>query len=1723
MSGPKDSKTDARSALADFFGDDDMWDDEEDAEGDAPPAQEPAEAAEADDAKANADAGERGAGATIVPPPPPVFEGDVRSIDAAPEGFHLDDLPARTEQPAPSTVATVLDPGEVAGSEASDPDQLWSDLEQQGQDAETTSAESSSPAPMLMGGLGGHSALGELPDETASTGAVGDATLAETAESSEPAAAVERTQLVLAAPATADERSAQHLAMTLARIEGTHGSVEAQRWAEAGHVALHRVGDAARALTYLRSAADGGCRDPQLIRDRVLATRSEAPNTAEAGRACEDLADMMTGAAATDLALEAARNFHAAGDMDAALRLTRRALGAEPHLLAAWELLGAIGATSGDAALQREALDGTATHTDPALVPPMTVARALLQHASGDTTEALASLAELVTPAARRATRDILTDVGDASRLAAFYGERAAAAEDTASAAFWWLEASHHWMRHGDEDQCREAETQALATTDPYVELHVLSRAMRAKQWSLVRELLDTWAERDGDASMGRAWAFASGAVSEWCLEDHEAAVQAYNKAAGDGGFEAATRGVERLVRTGDPAGYLSFLQARLETISDDEARGEVLYTMAEFASSHASMQEEAVACWRQLTAHAETDRCAWLGLLGAAVRAGDADARAHAVQGLTGVGVDAADAALLSALCEAPAASIAAACRQALAARPGDALASMGAWVVAPWEATSEDTALVATDVATAECVYLGVYWAATAGRWSEAVACVHEREVTARTQALLEHGESQEGITAAVDAAVDALVEDASMEQAAAAAWLQMLDGRPLPLDAEDIADVPMLHRMGVLAMLNVGDQPALTRWALTDSLSTVQQLVGLGAMAPESVEDARQLLTDLVEASELPPVACEDAAVQLMAWEELDLMLTRWNRSDVAQERAELALERLGDAERALACLEDGQDGETDDLVHAVWASKIATRLGRTDAAVANHLRAADMSECEGFKAHHLSLAVGLMAIDDPQLQVTTQTLMSLRPGAEIAFYAALRTLCSSGADAADAVEELFVEHRTEDTRGRGYAMAQCGAYGRAADVWEECAEQSDWVSDTLMLEVALSAAERWETYYAVLEARASSTEDGEARSALDAELRWLLANPLAGTDIAWDRYRELHRAHPEDASVLDALAGIASARGDVGAAVEYVSKLREMATTPTEVSQASRRLAQIHREAGDDAAARTALMAVLESDGQDADALHQLRELAGSAEDWSSVLDVLNRNVGMTEGEARADLLREVATLTEEHLNDPGRAIESWRAVLAQAPGDVPALQSLVSLCRAHGDKESFLEVAAQLVNAAPEDRGAVLLQMGEVCDELGRMEDALQHFEQAMTHKAQQREAAAHLERMFRARGDWAGVVRTLRVQAEAMEDSEQRLTKLREVAEVQKTRLQDVEGTFETLQSIIELVPDDVDALRYAVAHLYGQDRFAEAMPLAERLEPLVLQDEDLDDFDVQLEAGEFLYRFADMLCRSDRLAEARERYEKVLEFNPTHLPSLQALGPLLMEREQWTEAEAVFRRLLQLTGGQGEPDSVASLYANLGHVELALDRPGKAERRFAKALAANPNHIGALKGKARLLFAEEKWSELLEVYNNVVYHATSHADITAAYLVKAHVLDQKLDRIDKAIQHVERSLAFDPNQPTARLLLMELLLRAGKFDQVVSLAERAAAAVEQPHLGAVQLTVTLARLGMGERHEAEEALQRGRAHLEGGDQLSVDEPEVLEARLRDLVSGLQP
>jgi tetratricopeptide (TPR) repeat protein len=114
-----------------------------------------------------------------------------------------------------------------------------------------------------------------------------------------------------------------------------------------------------------------------------------------------------------------------------------------------------------------------------------------------------------------------------------------------------------------------------------------------------------------------------------------------------------------------------------------------------------------------------------------------------------------------------------------------------------------------------------------------------------------------------------------------------------------------------------------------------------------------------------------------------------------------------------------------------------------------------------------------------------------------------------------------------------------------------------------------------------------------------------------------------------------------------------------------------------------------------------------------------------------------------------------------------------------------------------------------------------------------------------------------------------------------------------------------------------------------------------------------------------------------------------------------------------------------------------------------------KARKRFNKALELRANDIRALQGIASVLFARSDWNNLLNVYNNIIYHAQEPAEVVDAYLTKGFVLDAKMSLPDKAQQHYEKSLAFDPAQPAALLRLAELALRKQDWPEAASLADR--------------------------------------------------------------------
>ena len=109
------------------------------------------------------------------------------------------------------------------------------------------------------------------------------------------------------------------------------------------------------------------------------------------------------------------------------------------------------------------------------------------------------------------------------------------------------------------------------------------------------------------------------------------------------------------------------------------------------------------------------------------------------------------------------------------------------------------------------------------------------------------------------------------------------------------------------------------------------------------------------------------------------------------------------------------------------------------------------------------------------------------------------------------------------------------------------------------------------------------------------------------------------------------------------------------------------------------------------------------------------------------------------------------------------------------------------------------------------------------------------------------------------------------------------------------------------------------------------------------------------------------------------------LEANPNHLPTLEGLGPILVEQKDWEGARECYRKLLQLTGGQGDPVRLGRSYGTLGEIELALGNREKARKRIAKALEYLPDDVGILQSMANLVFEGNEWHHVLGFYNKII------------------------------------------------------------------------------------------------------------------------------------------
>ncbi|PKN57883.1 MAG: hypothetical protein CVU56_08625 [Deltaproteobacteria bacterium HGW-Deltaproteobacteria-14] len=643
-------------------------------------------------------------------------------------------------------------------------------------------------------------------------------------------------------------------------------------------------------------------------------------------------------------------------------------------------------------------------------------------------------------------------------------------------------------------------------------------------------------------------------------------------------------------------------------------------------------------------------------------------------------------------------------------------------------------------------------------------------------------------------------------------------------------------------------------------------------------------------------------------------------------------------------------------------------------------------------------------------------------------------------------------------------------------------------------------------RWREAVDVALQEADAAVSSERRAAACARAGALAEQHLADTAFAIAQHERALSFSPGFAPSFAALDRLYGATAHVDAHIALHERAATLAATPAEAIHALFTVATLYETRC--AAPQLAVAVyrrILQLAPGRVDALHALQRAAERAGDHQALLAALDEELALFDrGAATVSVSRRVAlelraaSLLDEALAAPERAIARYRRALALEPACVAALDGLERLLRRLERWDELVSPLVASLELEPAGAGAVgrLVELARICDaELGDPEAAVSYLERALHHDPHERRVLTALAAALGKAGRHERQVEILGLLVEATEDPAARsfiACRMGEVAEAHLDPREAARAYGYALQAVPGWLPARDALARLARAERRGET--SEAAAHAAFVTALRAEREDTRDPAAWRRAALATSHYL-LDVVGDRAAGAAV-LGALREADPRDVAALFELGGCarldgdvvaLIEVERALAgvvtdrgvAAALLRDVAWLEADHGVGDPVASLFQSL---ELAPDDP---EALLALEELALERGDAALLGEidARLVGAGEQAGVAGEVWatDRVVRLAESlealgdsrallawmdavQADptgLTAAWgLCRCAERDGDLESLAVALQHVAGLVGDDV--VAADLLVRLAQVRAAHFDDATGAREALDAALRR-------------------------------------------------------------
>jgi tetratricopeptide (TPR) repeat protein len=612
-----------------------------------------------------------------------------------------------------------------------------------------------------------------------------------------------------------------------------------------------------------------------------------------------------------------------------------------------------------------------------------------------------------------------------------------------------------------------------------------------------------------------------------------------------------------------------------------------------------------------------------------------------------------------------------------------------------------------------------------------------------------------------------------------------------------------------------------------------------------------------------------------------------------------------------------------------------------------------------------------------------------------------------------------------------------------------------------------------AGEWDRVLAIYEVQLSGASDDDDRLDLIATMRDIALQKLNSPRQALHWAGRAYQLRPGDEVLRAGLESVAE-RAD---GWDEVTRYFEARIASPECEGAERlelldKLAVIARDRlGRPQEAQRYFRQILEQDPGNAAALTALEQIYTAAEQWPDLAGIVTARLEATQDPtARLATLRRLGALQEQRVGDLDAAIETYRQIQAQAPGDAEAADSLTRLYRARGRWAELAEVLQQRL-----DQGELSNEQIPLLFELSQI--------YATRLRSSQKAIAGFLQ-ILDVEPDHLPTIDALEVLRRA--DPSSALAVMRGLLPYYRS-IRDHGREAEAMEVIVMAEPDSAARTSQLVslANLYSQMDGRKPDALRVRRELLVAQPEDaalraeveaaareLGRMDLVASAYEqmlaVLQRRADEAERQGRAAvkeelalvkdlllsrgtilrddlrlgeEAEKAFAAVLDRDETHQVAYEALEELLKMRGANEELMKLYRRRVDVVF---DPEEQKRLLSRI--VYIARDVLGQREvaiRTAEELLDLVPDDLKTMEQLAGMYelssrsddhYALEellgRWAELVE--GDELRHDLANR--------RAGLRMDKLSDAFGAVDLLGQVLGEDPSNPVARGLLERLL-----------------------------------------------------------------------------------